>query len=155
MPGSMEAFKKERPEDINLELGISKHEGALVYHMFNEPALNTFSEVEAKKKDGLGVYKIIEKRTIATYPLKVVLDKYLQQETIDFMTIDVEGLDLEVVESNDWELYRPMLVLVEDLKKQPLMELPAYSDLYNIMVSHEYVLVAKTFNTLFFKDKRV
>ena len=40
MPGSMEKFKKIRPRDINLEFAISNKNGTLVYHMFNEPALN-------------------------------------------------------------------------------------------------------------------
>ena len=47
LPGSMVAFNKERPNDINLEIGISKKESELLYYMFNEPALNTFSETEA------------------------------------------------------------------------------------------------------------
>ncbi|MFT4668550.1 MAG: FkbM family methyltransferase [Flavobacteriaceae bacterium] len=155
MPGSMDAFTAERPEDINLELGISKEKGELTYYMFNEPALNTFSEAEAKKKDGLRDYKIIETRKIVTYPLNEILEKHLQGTTrIDFISIDVEGLDLEVVESNDWEKYRPTLLLVEDLKKWNLMELPEKSSLYQKMLSVDYELVAKTLNTLFFKDKR-
>lgn len=155
MPGSMEAFSTERPEDINLEFGISKQKGELTYYMFNEPALNTFSEAEAKKKDGLRDYKIIETRKVTTYPLQEILEKHLKANVqIDFISIDVEGLDLEVIESNNWEKYRPSLVLVEDLKKWNLMELPEKSALYQKMLSHDYELVAKTFNTLFFKNKR-
>mgnify|MGYP000386209437 CR=1 FL=1 len=153
MPDSMIAFKKERPEDINLEIGISKTKKELNYYMFNEPALNTFSEVEAKRKDGLGTYKIIEKRTVITYPLVAILDKYLgENQVIDFISIDAEGLDLEVIQSNNWDKYRPTYVLVEDLKKYELEELLLSSELYKTMLSHNYKLVAKTFNTLFFKD---
>jgi FkbM family methyltransferase len=156
MPGSMDAFNIERPKDINLELGVSKEKGELVYYMFNEPALNTFSIIEAKKKDGLRDYKIIEKKNVLTYPLKEILNKHLTvNNKIDFMTIDVEGFDLEVVESNDWEKYRPYLVLVEDLEKYRLSELSLKSDLYKVLIAKEYQLVAKTFNTLFFKDNRI
>lgn len=156
MPGSMNAFNIERPKDINLELGVSKERGELVYYMFNEPALNTFSIIEAKKKDGLRDYKIIEKKNVLTYPLKEILNKHLTEHNkIDFMTIDVEGFDLEVVESNDWEKYRPYLVLVEDLEKYKLSELSLKSDLYKVLIAKEYQLVAKTFNTLFFKDNRI
>jgi FkbM family methyltransferase len=155
MPGSMDAFKLDRPKDINLEMGVSKIAGELVFHMFNEPALNTFSESEANRKDGLRKYKIIDKRKVNTHPLNEILREHLREdEKIDFMSIDVEGLDLEVVESNDWEKYRPSLVLVEDLEKYALTELPLKSNLYKMLVSNEYELVAKTFNTLFFKDIR-
>ena len=156
MPRSMDLFKIERPRDINLEIGVSKEKGELIYYMFNEPALNTFSRTEAEKKDGLRDYKIIEKRKILTYPLKEIFEKHLQEkQQIDFMTIDVEGLDLEVIESNDWKKYRPNLLLVEELVKYTLAELPLKSDLYKLLISNEYSLVAKTFNTLFFKDNRI
>ena len=155
LPGSMVAFNKERPNDINLEIGISKKESELLYYMFNEPALNTFSETEALKKDGLQNYRIIEKRKVNTYPLKQVLDKHLgKNQNIDFMTIDVEGFDLEVVESNDWKRYRPSFLLVEDLNKNSLADLPSKSDLYKFLIINDYILVAKTFNTLFFKDNK-
>ncbi len=156
MPGSMEAFNIERPRDINLEMGVSKEKGELIYHMFNETALNTFSRIEAEKKDGLRDYKIIEKRKALTYPLKEILEKHLKRnQKIDFMSIDVEGLDLEVVESNDWEKYRPSLILVEELERYLLAELPLKSSLYKILIANGYDLVAKTYNTLFFKDNRI
>ena len=43
MPGSMQAFKKSRVRDINLELGVSNHNANLDYYIFNDTALNTFS----------------------------------------------------------------------------------------------------------------
>lgn len=156
MPGSMSSFNKQRPEDINIEVGVSKTEQVLTYYIFNELALNTFSESEAKKKDGLRSYKIIDKKKVETFTLKQLLDLHLKDGvSIDFLTIDVEGLDLEVIESNDWEVFRPKLVLVEDLKQHTLSQLPINSKLYKIMLGYDYELVAKTFNTLFFKDKRV
>ena len=155
MPDSMTAFEIDRPNDINLELGISENKGEMTYYMFNEPALNTFSQTEANKKDGLGAFKIVGKKNVSTSPLLEVLDKYLGDDNhIDFMSIDVEGLDLEVVKSNDWEKYRPSLVLVEDLAQYSLLELPSESELYQLLIDNQYQLVAKTFNTLFFKDVR-
>ncbi len=154
MPGSMIAFKAERPEDTNLEMGVSLTRGELPYYMFNEPALNTFSPIEAKKKDGLGNYKIVATKTIATYPLKDIFDKHLDKnQSIDFMSIDVEGLDLDVLKSNDWEAYRPRFILVEDLKKQSLSDFYTESELYTYLGALNYEFIAKTFNTLFFKDK--
>ncbi|GAK99343.1 hypothetical protein JCM19314_3388 [Nonlabens ulvanivorans] len=155
LPGVMKKFNEQRPNDINLEVGVSLEAQELNYFMFNEPALNTFSKEEAQKKDGLSIYKIIEERVIKTYPLRYILDKHVEFGTqIDFMTIDVEGLDLDVLKSNNWELYRPSLLLVEDLKKQSIEELINDSDMYKFLKEQDYSFVAKTFNTLFFKDNR-
>lgn len=156
MPGIMKGFDIERPRDINLELGISSQEQEISYYMFNEPALNTFSKEEAHNKNGLRNYKIIEERKVKTYPLKFILDTYISPDTkIDFMTVDVEGLDLEVLRSNDWEKYRPNILLVEDLKRQSVNDFIAKSEMYTYLNDLGYSLVAKTFNTLFFKDNRI
>ena len=65
------------------------------------------------------------------------------------MSVDVEGLDFEVLKSNDWTKYRPKFVLVEILS----------SSLHNIdqtiigqlMNSVGYEVFAKCVNTVFFK----
>ena len=153
MPESMSSFNDVRPMDTNIEIGVSLEKSELTYYMFNEPALNTFSDEEAKKKDGLRNFKIIAKKKIETIPLSIILKEHLPPYVqIDFMTIDVEGLDLQVLKSNDWKLYRPNMVLVEDLKQYSLTELEKQSEVYNYLVGKKYQLVSKTFNTLFFKD---
>ena len=155
MPESMIEFFKERPKDINLEIGVSKEQKEMVYHMFNQPAINTFSINEAWKSEGIERFKIIDKKTIKTLPLKMILKEHLPQNTkIDFMSIDVEGLDLEVIQSNDWERFRPKIVLVEDLIKMDLTEIPKNNLIYQTLSLQGYELIAKTSNTLFFKDKR-
>ncbi len=155
MPDSMLAFQKDRPRDINLEMGVSEVQGELLYYIFNDPALNTFSKSEAQKKDALTGYEIIEKRTVATFRLEDILEKHLpSKQDINFMSIDVEGLDLEVIHSNNWKKFRPQLVLAEDLEKLSLQDLPQQSAIYKIMLQNDYELICKTVNTLFFKDKR-
>lgn len=153
MPNSMLAFNKERPRDINLEIGVSKKEEELTYYMFNEPALNTFSKKEAIKKQSLPRYKVIEEKRILTYPLKSILDKHLKKKIhIDFMSIDVEGLDLDVLESNDWNKYRPSILLVEDLGDLSITKIEENSLVFKFLKEKNYNFFAKTFNTLFFKD---
>ena len=153
MPGSMEAFKAKRPRDINLEMGVSSEEGELLYYIFNEPALNTFSEEEAKKKDGFRNFKVIETKKIKTLPLAKILNEHLPENTeIDFMSIDVEGLDFMVIQSNDCHQYRPKYILIEDLQRRPIAQVIQDSTLYEYLNELDYSLVAKTFNTLFFKD---
>lgn len=151
MPGSMDEFKHLRPLDINLEFAISNSNQSLVYYQFNESALNGFSEEISKQRDGIrGEYFITRTKEIQTYRLSEVLDKYLPSEqVIDFMSIDVEGLDLEVLQSNDWCKYRPKLVLVEDLF-QFILNKPDESKIFTFMKDKGYDLYAKTKNTLLF-----
>ena len=150
MPGSMRIFQDLRPNDINLEIPISNERELLKYHIFNETALNTFSEKEAEKMDGHGVYKIVKKVELETLPLSSVLDQYLPRNTaIDFLSIDVEGLDFQVLKSNNWEKYKPYFILIEELNHS--VDEIMNNEIYNYLKELNYHFIAKTANTLFFK----
>jgi len=148
LPGTKKLFQRMRPRDITIECGVGSQEGVLRYFAFNEPALNTFSEQEAKKKD-FPPYHIIDTLQIPVVTLKRILDEYLPSgERIDFMTIDVEGFDHEVISSNDWNLYRPRVVLVE-LLNTDIQNLEMHPTA-KILCQHNYRALAKTYNTYFF-----
>lgn len=151
MPGSMDEFKKLRPRDINLEAAISNTRENLTYYEFNETALNGFSKTLSEQRDGLRDYQIIATHQMVTRPLTEILDKYLPNgKSIDFMSIDVEGLDLQVLKSNNWVKYRPKFILVESLQVNESIDALKDSDIDSYMTSCGYYLCAKLFNTAFF-----
>ena len=109
LPGSMKRFKRYRSRDINLEIPISDTEEELTYYMFSSSFYNSFSaEAADRYKD-----KLIGKMPLQTKRLSWVLQNYLKDREIDFMSIDVEGLDFQVLKSNDWVRYRPKVILFE------------------------------------------
>ena len=116
MPGSMELFNRSRPRDINLEIGVSETTGMLPYYAFNESALNGFSKEVADRITEDGQYRLEFTKPVPTCPLAQILDEYLPaNQTIDFLTIDTEGLDDAVLRSNNWEKYRPLVIVAEPL----------------------------------------
>jgi len=151
-PGAIKSFNLFRRRDINLNIGISDKRDNLTFYCFNEPALNGFSkELSEERNNTSKVYKIIKELKVETYPLADVLDKYLPAgQQIDFLTIDVEGLDLQVLQSNNWDKYKPSYILVED--RIDFSNLSS-SEVYNYLEKQGYQLVAKTLRTLFFKLK--
>lgn len=155
MPGSMEVFNRIRPLDINLETPVSDKEETLTYYIFNEPALNTFSAEEANRKNGSGIYRIVRTEQLKTSPLGKILDKHLvTDQRIDFLSIDVEGMDLKVLVSNNWEKYRPTLVLIESLNSDCDISEVSTDPVNIFMKQTGYYLVAKTLNTLIYKDRQ-
>jgi FkbM family methyltransferase len=154
LPGSMKLFNKLRPRDINLELGVGKKEEELNYYMFNEPALNSFSKELSEKRDrAQDSYFIKNIIKVEVKPLNKILDEHLTSSGIDFLNVDVEGLDLDVLKSNDWSKYRPKFVLVEilgsslqDIDRDPIFQL---------MKKYNYIFFSKQVNTVFFKDNFV
>jgi FkbM family methyltransferase len=148
MPGSMDAFRRLRPRDINLEIGISREPGTLRFFMFNDAALNTFDSGLAAERNH-GQYRIIGEAEIKTDTLAHVLKEHLPPgERIAVLSVDVEGLDLPVLESNDWSRYRPECICVEH-NVPDVLELPQ-TPLYQLLAPLGYKLNAKTANTLLF-----
>jgi hypothetical protein len=68
------------------------------------------------------------------------------------LNIDVEGLDYQVLKSNNWEKYRPKLVLVEDLTLSSLSCIDE-SIVAAFMNEQDYKLYAKSVCTLIFRAK--
>lgn len=155
MPGSMKAFNKYRKRDINCEIGVSDKEDELTYFIFNEPALNTFSEEYALEWSKKPPYKIKKQVKVKTLPLsQIILTNIKKNQKISFLSIDVEGLDLIVIESNDWELFRPEIVLIEDHTVKDLESING-TEIYEKMIQLDYKLISKCYYTLMFKDKRI
>ena len=153
MPGSMALFDRYRPRDINLETAVAESPGEMTFYIFADPAVNTCDAAQAAQSVRQGV-PLVEKKQLHSRRLEDVLDQHLPAATsIDVMSVDVEGLDLQVLKSNDWTRYRPRLLLVErlDLPFPDLLE----DELYRYLKEQQYELYARTVNTLFFQDRSV
>ena len=113
-PDAIEAFRGERPRDINLSLGVLQTSGKSTLHVFSDPALNTFDEALAREREKLPGYRLVAKREVETERLDTILAQHLPEGTmIDVLNVDAEGRDLEVLRSSDWRRFRPRCVLVE------------------------------------------
>lgn len=151
-PDNFNMFKKYRANDINLNLGIAKVNGHLNYHMFDESALNTFdsevlkSRIENSHCEHIATVEV-QVKTLAD----VLAENVSVEQKVDFLTIDVEGFDLEVLQSNDWQKFRPSWVLVEQLNTPDIENLDF--EIHHFMKSKEYKLFAKTYNTFFYKNE--
>ena len=152
-PGSMTLFQHVRPKDINIEAAVSSVPQELTYYVFNEPALNTFKRDVALERAG-GVYSIVKVVNITTVPLWQLLDQYVPVNTkIDLLTIDVEGLDFDVLRSNDWSRYSPEFILVECLGASTLEETSS-DPVAQLLLGQHYSIVAKTMSTVLFRSTK-
>ncbi|EQB39812.1 hypothetical protein M947_04345 [Sulfurimonas hongkongensis] len=153
MPDSMRAFNKIRPRDINIEKPISDKKQILTYHAFNEPALNGFLKELSEQREAKESYFVQFTKEIETSTLEDILDSKLPKgQQIDFLSIDVEGMDFMVLKSNNFEKYQPKVILIEVLGS-------SLSDLENNKISKflkekNYSIYAKAVNTvIFISDK--
>lgn len=103
-------FVAERPRDINLNIGISDKEGALVLRNFvNNQGLSTVAGDIKDEYEGKEEYEDV---TIPVETLKKVLADQ-EVKTIHFLKVDVEGYEYEVLKGNDWKKFRPEVICIE------------------------------------------
>lgn len=137
-PGSKKLFDKIRPRDVNLELGVSASAGEMSYYFIGENStMNSFSKGFLEQIGMLGEVKA--EISVPILPLATVLEQHLPNgHPIDFLNVDVEGHDFEVLESNDWKRFRPKLIVVEDEQVDA-----ADSRIIQMMKGHGYEMVAQ------------
>ena len=82
--------------------------------------------------------------------LENILDKYIPENTqIDFLNIDAEGKDEEVLISNNWEKYKPNYILIEILREENIDD--TNSSIKTFLKSKDYTPINKIFDTYIFK----
>ena len=153
MPDSMKSFERIRPRDINIEKPVSDKKQVLTYYAFNEPALNGFSKELSEQRNGMGNYFVKFTKDIETATLEEILDNNLpKNQEIDFLSIDVEGLDFMVLKSNNFEKYKPKIILIEILGCS-LNEIEN-NEISKYLKEYDYSIYAKAVNTvIFISDK--
>lgn len=149
MPDSMKLFNKIRPRDINIEKPVSDKKQVLTYYAFNEPALNGFSKELSEQRNGQSSYFIKFTKNIETSTLEEILENNLpKNQEIDFLSIDVEGLDFMVLKSNNFEKYRPKVILIEILEST--LDNIQNNEISNFLRNYNYSIYAKAVNTVLF-----
>ena len=153
LPNSMILFNKFRSRDINIEQPISNIRESIIYYHFNEPALNGFSKDLSDERTKDTNYFIKNKEILNTERLDTILDKYLPNEQkIDFLSIDVEGYDFNVLRSNSFEKYEPKVILIEILEDN-LKDIHN-NEIYLFLNDKNYMIYAKCVNTVIFMTEK-
>lgn len=143
-----ELLRNIRKEDININCGISDEETQLEYYMFKENALNTFCISEITNKDA-----VIEVRKVPVRRLDSILEEYGVWK-VDYVDIDVEGMELKVLNSIDWDRVEISCILVEQ-KGMSLYDV-LESEVCKLLESKGYYPVNKYNRTVIyvFRDKK-
>lgn len=106
---------QKREKDTNLNLGISNKAAKLDFYKFFPDTLSTFSKDRAIKYKKQG-FEFVGKSKVQTAKLSDVVKKYAKNKIIDFLSIDTEGFELEVLKSNNWKIALPKVICIESSK---------------------------------------
>jgi FkbM family methyltransferase len=147
-PGSKKLFDKQRRSDTNIEIAVGESEGEQNYFIYNDAALNGINRDRRAELAGTG-FKLLRTTTVTTARLETLLDRHIKElPTANFLSVDVEGFDLQVLRSNDWGRYPFAWVLAECDGRDVSSTLR--SDTYHYLSSLGYELRANTGRTAIF-----
>ena len=112
---SIKLFNHIRPEDLNINLAVSKKEGYV--DMFFQKKLSQLSTIKKISAESAFQGKIKTAKIISKTLTEIIDKSKYEGKKIDFLDIDVEGADLDVLESLDFSKYSPELICVEVIKE--------------------------------------
>lgn len=142
-PELINKFQEYRPDDINLNIGIGTYESELDFYFMKDSTLSTFSKKEADFMIINGKY-LSEIKKIKVTTISNVLKKYFDGIFPDFLNLDAEGLDFEILQSIDFEKSFPKVICVEAAEYSPIGAGKRKHHLIEFLVSKGYYEYANT-----------
>ena len=137
-PDHRARLQQSRPEDENLEVGISDAPATLQFYRFDPPAhgLSTFNRGIALGHGRAG-FKFDE-LVIPVTTLTKALEKSKKIEgAFNFLNIDVEGFERKVLDGLDFSRFPPAVVMIE--ATAPLTEVPTHQNWESVLYGAGYL----------------
>lgn len=150
----IDKLKTVRTGDIVINAGVSvSNDKEADFYIFNIPAINTFDKDEAEYRRSFGNYTI---EKVVKVPLINIneLIKSNFKTFPDLLSIDIEGLDLAVLQSLDYESFPIPVICVETCTYSENHKRPKDESISAFMLTKDYEVYADTYiNTIFVNKK--
>lgn len=103
---------KHRPRDLVLNTAVGNKQGSLTFYHMIPSVLSTFDKNKADELIAQGNV-LRDEHSIEVITLAQLYREHLSGKEVDVLSIDTEGLDLEVLMGNDWSVMSPRLIICE------------------------------------------
>ena len=152
-PGTMKAFDLVRRRDINLNVAVGSEPGAIEFFCWGYPSVFNTADPDVARERAIVLGRQPATVTVPCYRLADLLEEHMPAgSTLRLLSVDVEGRDLDVLQSNDRGRYRPELLIAETYATA--IEAVLESELHNFMRSQHYELLAWLRPSIIFRDTR-
>jgi FkbM family methyltransferase len=147
-------IKKMRKRDTVIHSGIStSNESEGVFYLFDEPALNTFSLKEVNARIEEGNHKVVGKINVKLQNINKIISENFETYP-DLLSIDIEGLDFQVLNSLDYNKYPIPVLCVETCEYSENHVRPKNTSFIKLLNDKGYEVYADTYiNTIFVNKK--
>ncbi|MBS4066448.1 MAG: FkbM family methyltransferase [Chitinophagaceae bacterium] len=155
-PSGISLLNKYRSRDINLNVGVgqSEFEETAQFFLMTSRRLNTLVEEEARRIEETSRYRIKKMELIKLLPINQIFENYFHAAP-DFISVDVEGFDLEIIKSINYRKYRPKVICVETVIFKENMPTEKNEAIIQFLTDQNYFVYADTFVNTIFVDRKV
>ena len=127
-----------RVRDTTVEMAISRQSGeAELWVTFPYPEL---SSLVRPSRDLVPGAVHVTTKTVRTVRLDELLEEHALDRSIDFLKVDVEGAERDVLESFDPRVVRPRIVVVEAIS--PVTNTPTHQEWEHVLIGADYRFAA-------------
>ncbi|WP_430432548.1 FkbM family methyltransferase [Methyloversatilis sp.] len=145
-------FLDKRSGDTNLNIGIGPQPGGFELFIMSTRTLNTLSEEEARLYVSQG-YRIEKRHRVEVVTINDVMTEHFGGAP-DFLSVDVEGLDYEILASLDFSRFRPKVICVETIVFSSTGKGEKRTEIDTLLCKRGYVRFADTYiNTLYVDEQ--
>lgn len=152
-------IKSARPRDIVRAVGVGgSNKDPVPYYILTAQTMNTFSKKDAQQtiraRKIYGDQKIESVITVPIIHINDILKEYAS-EYGDFVSIDTEGMDEEIVRAIDFTKYRPLVFCIETISQNEDGTFYKNKNIHAILEKNGYMEYADTYVNTIFVDKKI
>jgi FkbM family methyltransferase len=146
-PDAIAIFSEYRSRDINLNIGVAASSGSLpFYRVDNRSGRNSFSEeLMAQFIRENPQFNISDEIRVEVMTLDLVISRYCADRCPDLLSIDAEGLDMEILNSYSFKT-RPSLICVETGKDREALN--------RLLFAHDFIKLTQMSANAIYIDHR-
>jgi FkbM family methyltransferase len=154
-PAMYALLNEKRKRDICLNIGIGFEKATLAdFHVMSANTLSTFSKDTAGRYQSNENQRIVRVIKVPLISLNRVLEKTFKR-CPDFVSLDVEGLELETLKTFDFLRFRPPVFCIETLTYSENKTERKLTQIIDYMNEKNYMTYADTYiNTIFVDAER-
>jgi hypothetical protein len=106
-------YQRHRPRDTFLNVGVGTQPGEFYFYEMNCSELSTFSQEIAEELVAKGRATVKAGHRIQSRSVAEIVKSLTDDGQFDVLSIDIEGLDAEIVKGTDWDFVKPRVVICE------------------------------------------
>ncbi len=157
-PDLAKDFILKRERDTVLNVGLVSNEMVkngcnLEFYILDGDGLSSFEKANVDKYIEAGNAKLLDVIKIPTITINELFDKYYNNG-VDFVNMDIEGLELSILKDLDFDIYRPKVFCIETIVNDGKGNFSKDKRVEEFLVTKGYKVIADTVvNTIFIDNK--